>query len=109
MDHHVQHAITSGLRLRGVDVLTAAEDGAARMSDPDLLDRATTLGRALFTRDDDLLGEAARWQAAGLPFPGVIYAHQLRVPIGVCVGDLELIATASEPSEMQGRVIYLPL
>ena len=28
MDHHVPHAITLGLRLRGVDVITAYEDGA---------------------------------------------------------------------------------
>ncbi len=28
MDHHVSHAITLGLRLRKVDVLTAYEDGA---------------------------------------------------------------------------------
>jgi hypothetical protein len=27
MDHQVERAITSGLRLRGVDVLTAYEDG----------------------------------------------------------------------------------
>ncbi len=27
MDHHVSRAITNGLRLRGVDVLTAYEDG----------------------------------------------------------------------------------
>ena len=109
MDHHVQHAITSGLRLRGIDVLTAAEDGAARLADPDLLDRATVLGRVLFTRDDDLLREAARRQAAGLPFPGVIYAHQLGASIGVCIHDLEIIALVSGPSDLEGRVIYLPL
>jgi hypothetical protein len=28
MDHHVPRAVTLGLRLRGVDVLTAYEDGA---------------------------------------------------------------------------------
>ena len=45
MDHHVPRPVTSGLRLRGVDVLTAAEDGADRLSDPDLLDRGSALGR----------------------------------------------------------------
>jgi hypothetical protein len=108
MDHHVPHPITSGLRGR-VDVLTAAEDGAARMTDPDLLDRAALLGRVLFTQDDDFLAEAAHRQAAGIAFPGVVYGHQLRVSIGICVRDLELIATISEPSELQGRVIHLPL
>ena len=40
MDVHVRRAITEALRLRGVDVLTAQEDAAARLTDPDLLDRA---------------------------------------------------------------------
>ena len=40
MDHHVPSAITNGLRLRGVDVLTAHEDGTQRLEDPALLDRA---------------------------------------------------------------------
>jgi len=60
MDHHVPRAITVGLRQRGVDVLTAFEDGAHELLDPDLLDRAGALGRVLFIRDDDLLAEATR-------------------------------------------------
>ena len=33
MDHHVPAAITDGLRSRGVDVLTAFEDGTAEFED----------------------------------------------------------------------------
>ena len=33
MDVHIPAAITEGLRLRGVDVLTAQEDGGRRLSD----------------------------------------------------------------------------
>ena len=54
MDVHVRWAITAGLRRRGVDVLTAQQDGAARFEDPALLDRATQLGRVLVSQDDDL-------------------------------------------------------
>ena len=75
MDHHVERAITLGLRARGVDVLTAFEDGADRLADAELLDRATALGRVLFTRDDDLLDEATKRQRTGERFCGVIYAH----------------------------------
>ena len=49
MDQHVPRAITIGLRLRGADVLTAHEDGASRLADIELLTRATSLGRVLFT------------------------------------------------------------
>jgi hypothetical protein len=41
MDVHVPRAITEGLRLRGVDVLTAQADGTAELFDDKLLDRAT--------------------------------------------------------------------
>jgi hypothetical protein len=109
MDQHVPKAITTALRLRDVDVLTAHEDGRSAAPDDRLLERATELGRALFTRDVDLLQEAARRQAAGTPFAGVIYAHQLRVSIGRCVEDLATIAGAGDSRDLDGSVIFLPL
>ncbi|MDH7486894.1 MAG: DUF5615 family PIN-like protein [Anaerolineae bacterium] len=108
MDQHVPRAITIGLRLRGVDVITAYEDGASHLDDSELLDRASELGRVLFTQDDDLLSEAVRRQKEGIPFRGVIYAHQLRVSIGACVHDLEVIAKAGEPEDLFDRVEFLP-
>ena len=95
-DVHVRLAVAVGLRLRGVDVLRAQEDGTAEDDDSRLLDRATELGRVLFTQDRDLLREAARRQRAGEPFSGIVYAHQLEVSIGECVNNLEIIAMASE-------------
>ncbi len=58
MDVHIKRAVTVGLRVRGVDFLTAQENGAAELEDPALLDRATELKRVLFSQDDDLLREA---------------------------------------------------
>ncbi|MCQ3980799.1 MAG: hypothetical protein DPW09_45955 [Anaerolineae bacterium] len=109
MDEHVHRAITAGLRLRGVDVVTAQEDGHRHVLDAVLLDRATELGRVMFSQDEDLLVEAQRRQAEGLPFTGVIYAHQMRVTIGHCIRDLELIAQAADPEDLANRVEYLPL
>ena len=48
MDEHVPRAITIGLRLRGVDVLSVQEDNFAGKSDSELLDRAIYLNRAIF-------------------------------------------------------------
>ena len=74
MDHHVPSAITAGLRNRGVDVLTAEEDGSARLDDDPLLDRATSLGRVLFSQDQDLLVIAHGRLQTGTAFSGVVYA-----------------------------------
>jgi len=109
MDQHVPRAITAALRLADIDVMTAYEDGASEMPDPELLDRADELRRVLFTQDDDLLVEAAKRQREGIGFGGVIYAHQLRVPIGTCIRDLEIIGKAGEPEDLKNRVQFLPL
>jgi hypothetical protein len=109
MDVHVRRAVTDGLRLRGIDVLTAQEDGAGEFTDPELLDRAGVLGRILFSQDDDLLREAHKRQQSGALFAGVIYAHQLNVSIGQCIDELELIAVLTEPEEWINRLAYLPL
>ena len=109
MDHHVPKAITNGLRSRGVDVITAHEDGTDQFDDPPLLDRANELKRVLFTQDDDLLNEAAKRMREGIPFYGVIYGHQLRVSIGGCVRDLEMIAKAGKAEDVINRIQFLPL
>ena len=63
----------------------------------------------LFTQDDDLLTEATQRQRQGQTFSGVIYAHQLRMSIGNCVRDLELVAQVGEPEDMTGQTLFLPL
>lgn len=95
--------------MRGVDVLTAQEDGTSDWDDARLLDRATALGRVLFTQDVDLIIEATKRQEVGVPFAGVIYAHQLRTSIGQCIRDLEIIAKAGEPEDLENQIVFLPL
>jgi len=109
MDAHIPRAITLGLRMRTVDVLTAQDDGAETLSDPEPLERARRVGRAVFTFDDDLLAEATRRQRAHEVFTGVIYGHPLRISIGQCLRDLELIAKAGEPEDLRNLIHFLPL
>src|SRR5437588_2477273 len=101
MDEHVHRAITTGVRLKGIDVLTAQEDGQRQVPDNVLLDRATELRRVLFSQDEDLLAEANHRQREGFPFAGVVYAHQLQVSIGTCIHDLEIIAKVANPEANQ--------
>lgn len=97
------------MRLRGVDVLTAQEDGAAELGDDQLLDRATQLGRVLISQDEDLLREGVRRLSGKIDFSGIIYSHQLRITIGQMVEDLELIASATSLDDWRSRIEYLPL
>lgn len=108
-DQHVPVAVVRGLRLRGVDVITAFEDGNAALDDELLLQRATSLNRVLITQDEDFLAIASVWQASELEFAGVVYTHQLRIGVGRFIADLELIAKACEPAHMRNHVEHLPL
>ena len=109
MDVHIPWAITTELRLRGVNVVTAQEDGASQFKDPILLDRAAAQGRVLVTQDADFLREAARRHDQSIPFAGIIFIAPLDVTIGRAVADLELCAKASELEEWINRVEFLPL
>jgi len=109
MNHHVDVAITEGLRRREVDVLTCQDDGTTTWDDDRLLDRATQLGRVLFSQDDDLLAIAHQWQRGNRSFAGLLCGHQLDLSIGQAVRDLELIAGVYDPDDTRDRVEYLHL
>lgn len=109
MDEHIRRAITNGLKLRGIDVITVQEDGRTGSPDSILLDRATELNRVIFTQDDDFLVIANCRQQERVKFSGVIYGHQQYVTVGECVRDLEIIAKSSEPEDLVNQVQYLPL
>lgn len=91
-------------RRREVDVLTAQDDGIAE--DPALLDRATALGRILFSQDEDLFVEAVPRQRIGQQFATVVFARQLELSIGRCIADLEALAKVATPDDAQGQIIF---
>jgi hypothetical protein len=108
-DHHVPRAVEVGVRQQGIDVLTTEADGTADRDDEFLLQRATDLGRVVFTQDQDFLALAAAWQQTRREFTGMVYAHQLRITIGTAIRDLVLIASLTHPDDMRNRVEFLPL
>jgi len=107
LDVHVHRSIMLTLRLRGVDVLTAQEDGSHQLADLELLRRATQLGRVLVTYDDDLLAIASQFIQTGERFTGVIYASQRRIVIGRLADSLEVLCLAGLPSDFENRMTFL--
>jgi hypothetical protein len=109
MDVHVPGPVTTQPRRRGVDVLTAQDDGHERASDSLVLARATSLRRVVFTQDVGSRMLAENWQRQRRSFAGLLFGPQLGGTIGQDVADLELIATASAPDEWEDVIEFLPL
>ncbi len=108
MDVHVKSAITNGLRQRGIAVLTAQEDDQGNTPDAELLHRAHTLERLLFTQDDDFLVIAQEWQTLGRSFTGIAYAHQLGITVGQAVLQLQLVCEVMTVDELRNTILFLP-
>ena len=108
MDHQFRASVTRGLRQRGIDVLTALEDGSDRLVDESLLARATEIGRVLVTHDKGFLRRAAIWQHNREDFAGIVFAVQKTIDVGATVEFLELLAHVMTADEMRNRVEYVP-
>ena len=78
------------------------------LTDEQLLERATELGRVFVSNDRDLLAIAHRWQRQNRPFPGLVKIRQQDILIGTMIDDLELITKAMEPDEMANRIEFVP-
>lgn len=108
-DVHVPGPVILQLRLRGVDIAAATEEGHERLEDAVLLALATEQGRVMVTQDIRFRVLAEDWQRSERLFAGLIFAHQRRVSFGEMVVDLELVAKATEPAFWRNRVAQLPL
>jgi hypothetical protein len=109
MDIHVPGAIVQGLRERGVEVITAQEEGLDGQPDDVLLDRATELRRVVFTQDQDFFTEASMRQRGGQSFSGVFFMSQGCLSYRDCIEELELVAKCSEWHEWAGQINSIPL
>jgi predicted nuclease of predicted toxin-antitoxin system len=108
MDHQVRGQITRGLRQRGIDLITAFENGRSELDDDALIDRATALGRIFVSQDQDVLRIGRRRQRAGENFIGIAFIELEHIDIGKVVEYLELVAHVMPADEMRNHVEYVP-
>lgn len=110
-DADLNKGIVTGLLRRepSLDFLTAQAAGLRRMNDPEVLALATDLSRVLVSHDVGTMPVHFRaYRDAGKQSPGVFLVPQ-SLDIGTAIDELLLIWLASEASEWEGRVVWLPL
>lgn len=100
-DENVAKAVTLGLRLRGVEVMSAREAGLLGANDAAHMALALAESRVIFTQDDDFLGLSAHGHAHA----GIVYAPQ-GTQIGHIVGGLMEIFHVLAAEEMIGRIEF---
>ena len=89
--------------------MRAQEDGHARVPDLILLERATELGRVVFSMDRDFVNEARKKQQHSLEFSGVIYCDMNHLTLGACIENLWVIADLCEPDELYNKIQFIPI
>lgn len=105
-DAPVHRAIKVGLQMRGVDVLTAQEDGKSSAIDQIIMNRSVELNRPLVTTDHDFLVLAKIFNQKKTSFPGLFFMSS-KVNIGYAVEELAFYATAGEAEDFVNQVIFL--
>jgi len=101
-DEHVSKAVISGLRRRGVDVLTTPEAGSMGAADTEHLNLARIEGRVIFTQDADFL----RLHAKTDEHSGIVYAS-VTTPVGEIIKGLMLIHDILSSEDMINHVEFI--
>jgi hypothetical protein len=101
-------SLVEGLRLRGLDVITAAEAGLLERSDEEQLTFATDKGRTLWTFNvRDFYQLHGQRLAEEKTHAGIILAQQQKFGLGELIRRTVLLARTLEPAQMQSRCEFL--
>ena len=103
MDENVPSAVSSGLRRRGIDVITVHDAGLEGASDKTLLEYAKNNGRVIFTFDSDFLRLATKEEHHA----GIIFTRQGTRSIKQVIGRLLLIQDVLTSEDMEGHIEFI--
>lgn len=98
LDEQVTHAISRGLRARGIDVTTTTDAGLISAADDAYIAFARDQQRVIFTQDADFLRMA---------HAGIVYCPHGTASIGHIVRFLGLMNDCVAAEEMVGRVEFI--
>jgi hypothetical protein len=109
-DENFNNNIVRGVRRRNpaVNILRVQDAGLTSAEDSEVLEWAAQEGRVLLSHDVQTLTHFAYERVrAELPMPGVFEVSN-KLPIGVAIEEVLLLAEASLEGEWEGQVRYLP-
>ncbi|MFH1633902.1 MAG: DUF5615 family PIN-like protein [Chloroflexota bacterium] len=110
-DENFNNDIVRGLLRRkpDLDIVRTQDIGLSAADDPTMLEWAAQEGRVLLTHDVTTITYHAHERVrTGKRMPGIFEVGR-KVPIGVAIEDILLIAECSLEGEWEGQVRYLPL
>ena len=99
LDENLSPEIAVQLRLRGIDVIR----GPLGDKDPQHLDRAREMGRAICTEDDDFLS----LHSSGTQHAGIVKGENARHTIGEWVKFVTLVYSVYSVDELKNEILYL--
>ncbi len=92
-----------------VNIVRVQDVGLSGADDPTVLEWAAQQGRVVLTHDVATMTQFAYERIqAGLSMPGVFEVSR-RVPVGLAIEEILLIAECSLEGEWEGQVRFLPL
>ncbi len=110
-DENFNNDIVRGVLRRNprIDIVRVQDVGLSNTDDPALLEWAAHEDRVMLTHDvATMTRHAIDRVREGLPMPGVFEITR-KVPIGVAIEEILLLAECSLEKEWEGQVRYLPL
>ncbi len=110
-DENFNSAILRGLlRVKSnLDIVRVQDVGLSATDDPIILEWAAEADRALLTHDAATMTKYAYERInAGKHMPGIIEVSR-KVPLGIAIDDILLIAETCQRGELEGQIMYLPL
>jgi len=111
VDENFNNDIIRGVLRRNpaIDTMRVQDAGLSEADDPTVLEWAATESRAILTHDVSTMTRYAYERVRnGQPMPGVFEVTR-KVPVGVAIDEILLLAECSLEGEWEGQVRYLPL
>lgn len=110
-DENFNNQIVRGILRQNpkIDLVRVQDVGLSEVDDPSVLEWAAQQNRIVLTHDVSTMTRFAYERIqAGLSMPGVFEVNR-RVPVGLAIEELLLIAECSLEGEWEGQVRFLPL